>query len=393
MSDINITYYNANDLVMAEYNPRQLTKDQYTQLKDSINRFGLVDPLIVNKNKDRKNILVGGHQRLRIAKEMGVESIPCVEVDLTLDQEKELNIRLNKNVGEWDFDALANYFDVGELTEWGFSNDDLQFYEDEPKQGLIDDDEIPKVEEPITQAGDLWILGDHRLLCGDATKKEDVDLLMDGNKADMVFTDPPYNVDYDGGTKKRSKIKNDKINNFFEFLLDSFSVLNSFMINGASIYVTHADMERQNFTKAFLDANFKLSSILIWVKNNSTFGRQDYFWKHEPILYGWKKGDSHKWYGDFKQDTIWNIDRPSKSENHPTMKPIELIIKAINNSSKINDVLLDIFLGSGSTLIACEKTNRKCYGMEIDPHYCDVIVKRWEEFSGKKAERVERAES
>ena len=161
-------------------------------------RFGLVDPLIVNKNKERKNILVGGHQRLRIAKEMGVESIPCVEVDLTLDQEKELNIRLNKNVGEWDFDALANYFDVGELTEWGFSNDDLQFYEDEPKQGLIDDDEIPEVEEPITQAGDLWILGEHRLLCGDATKKEDVDLLMDGKKADMVFTDPPYGIDVVG---------------------------------------------------------------------------------------------------------------------------------------------------------------------------------------------------
>ncbi len=377
---------------MAEYNPRQLTKDQHSQLKDSIKRFGLVDPLIVNKNKERKNILVGGHQRLRIAKELGINKIPCVEVDLNMDQEKELNIRLNKNVGEWDYDSLANYFDVGELMDWGFTDDELQFYEDEPEQGLIEDDEIPEVEEAITKQGDLWILGEHRLLCGDATKKEDVDLLMDGKKADMVFTDPPYNVDYNGGTKKRSKIKNDNINNFFEFLYNSFLILNDFMINGASIYVTHADMERKNFTKAFLDANFKLSSILIWVKNNSTFGRQDYFWKHEPILYGWKKGNSHKWYGDFKQDTIWNIDRPSKSKKHPTMKPIELIIKAINNSSKIKNILLDVFLGSGSTLIACEKTNRKCYGMELDPHYCDVIVKRWEEFTGKKAKRVERAE-
>ena len=377
---------------MAEYNPRQLTKDQHSQLKDSIKRLGLVDPLIVNKNKERKNMLVGGHQRLRIAKELGINKIPCVEVDLNMDQEKELNIRLNKNVGEWDYDSLANYFDVGELMDWGFTDDELQFYEDEPEQGLIEDDEIPEVEEAITKQGDLWILGEHRLLCGDATKKEDVDLLMDGKKADMVFTDPPYNVDYNGGTKKRSKIKNDNINNFFEFLYNSFLILNDFMINGASIYVTHADMERKNFTKAFLDANFKLSSILIWVKNNSTFGRQDYFWKHEPILYGWKKGNSHKWYGDFKQDTIWNIDRPSKSKKHPTMKPIELIIKAINNSSKIKNILLDVFLGSGSTLIACEKTNRKCYGMELDPHYCDVIVKRWEEFTGKKAKRVERAE-
>tara|TARA_Y100001937_G_scaffold66608_1_gene91095 strand:- start:927 stop:2099 length:1173 start_codon:yes stop_codon:yes gene_type:complete len=387
-----VEYYKPNQLIMAEYNPRQLTKDQHSQLKDSIKRFGLVDPLIVNKNKERKNILVGGHQRLRIAKELGINKIPCVEVDLNMDQEKELNIRLNKNVGEWDYDSLANYFDVGELMDWGFTDDELQFYEDEPEQGLIEDDEIPEVEEAITKQGDLWILGEHRLLCGDATKKEDVDLLMDGKKADMVFTDPPYNVDYNGGTKKRSKIKNDNINNFFEFLYNSFLILNDFMINGASIYVTHADMERKNFTKAFLDANFKLSSILIWVKNNSTFGRQDYFWKHEPILYGWKKGNSHKWYGDFKQDTIWNIDRPSKSKKHPTMKPIELIIKAINNSSKIKNILLDVFLGSGSTLIACEKTNRKCYGMELDPHYCDVIVKRWEEFTGKKAKRVERAE-
>ena len=191
MAEINIQYYKANDLIMAEYNPRQLTKDQYAQLRDSLTRFGLVDPLIVNKHKDRKNILVGGHQRLKIAKEMGMNDIPCVEVELPYDQEKELNIRLNKNVGEWDYDALANYFDVGELTEWGFSDDDLQFWTDEPTEGLIDDDEIPEVKESITKQGDMWLLGEHRVLCGDATKKEDVERLMDGQKADMVFTDPP----------------------------------------------------------------------------------------------------------------------------------------------------------------------------------------------------------
>ena len=200
---MDIQYYKAQDLIMAEYNPRQLTKDQYTQLKDSIERFGLVDPLIVNKNEDRKNILVGGHQRLRIAREMGMVDIPCVEVDLKLDQEKELNIRLNKNVGEWDYDSLANYFDVGELMDWGFSDDELQFYEEEPKQGLIDDDEIPEVEEAITKQGDLWILGEHRLLCGDGTIKSNVEYLLENKNIDLILTDPPY---CSGGFQESGKV-------------------------------------------------------------------------------------------------------------------------------------------------------------------------------------------
>ena len=363
MSEINITYYNANDLVMAEYNPRQLTKDQYTQLKDSINRFGLVDPLIVNKNKDRKNILVGGHQRLRIAKEIGLESIPCVEIDLSYDQEKELNIRLNKNVGEWDYDALANHFDVGELTEWGFSNDELQFYEEEPKQGLIDDDEIPEVEEPITQAGDLWILGEHRLLCGDATKKEDVDLLMDGKKADMVFTDPPYGLGGYGGRKKMPLKGDDQdVTPFYLCIPEA----NEMYVWGR-IY-------------NLVDINFYPRDIIVWKKNNFGLGR-GYRGQYEVCFY---KGE----FSGSDSD-VWEIDKDTKYE-HPTQKPTALCERAIKNSNP--KIIIDLFLGSGSTLIACEKTNRKCYGMEIDPHYCDVIVKRWEEFSGKKAERVERAE-
>tara|TARA_B100001939_G_scaffold345133_1_gene361036 strand:+ start:693 stop:1847 length:1155 start_codon:yes stop_codon:yes gene_type:complete len=383
MKDINIKYYPADDLVMAEYNPRQLTKDQYTQLKDSIMRFGLVDPLIVNKNKERKNILVGGHQRLRIAKEMGVESIPCVEVDLTLDQEKELNIRLNKNVGEWDFDALANYFDVGELTEWGFSNDDLQFYEDEPKQGLIDDDEIPEVEEPITQAGDLWILGEHRLLCGDATKKEDVDLLMDGQKADMVFTDPPYGINEKGDRSSRGGLaKGNNLKSFIDdsimYAVKSYNILNDLDIKiqiwfGANYYCHFLPMtnnwlvwdkrveQKQHDTQSDCE--------LAWVKTNKSSVR---------IF-------RHLWKGLMKDS------EKTQKRVHPTQKPIALAEWCFQNYGKPKTVL-DVFLGSGSTLIACEKTNRKCYGMEIDPHYCDVIVKRWEEFSGKKAERVERAE-
>ena len=184
--------YPIEQLIFAEYNPRQLTKDQYQGLKDSITRFGLVDPVIVNKHKDRKNIIVGGHQRVKVAKDLGFKDVPCVEVSLTLDKERELNIRLNRNTGEWDWDSLANYFDVSDLLEWGFTDDDLQFKEPELDEGKIEDDEIPEVEEAITKPGDMWILGEHRVLCGDATKKEDVEQLMEGQKADMVFTDPPY---------------------------------------------------------------------------------------------------------------------------------------------------------------------------------------------------------
>jgi len=387
---------------MAEYNPRQLTKDQYSQLKDSIKRFGLVDPLIVNKNKERKNILVGGHQRFKIAKEMGIDEIPCVEVDLTLDAEKELNIRLNKNVGEWDYDALANYFDVGELTDWGFSNDELQFYEEEPEQGLIDDDEIPEVEEAITKEGDLWILGEHRVLCGDATKKEDVELLMDGQKANMVFTDPPYLMDFDGGmttnkkgnwkksyNSKHGGIKNDKIEKSKESdFLNSFNQ-NIKDVTIGSFYICFYRLKLDQFFKSLNDVGIKVRTLITWDKGNHTMSNSDYWSKCEHIFYGWI--DKHNFYGKSDYD-IWNIPRTKKNDLHPTMKPIDLITKAINNSSLKDNIVLDPFLGSGSTLIAAEKTNRKCYGMELDPHYCDVIVKRWEEFTGKKAERIERVE-
>ena len=379
-----VEYYKPNQLIMAEYNPRQLTKDQHSQLKDSIKRFGLVDPLIVNKNKERKNILVGGHQRLRIAKELGINKIPCVEVDLNIDQEKELNIRLNKNVGEWDYDSLANYFDVGELMDWGFTDDELQFYEEEPEQGLIEDDEIPEVEEAITKQGDLWILEEHRLLCGDATKKEDVDLLMDGKKADMVFTDPPYGMDLDTdysklkGTKKSPNAKGYKWNKII------------------------GDDKEFNFSTCF--------KLVEYVKEQFWWGA-DYYFNQLPkngSLFVWQKRDKadHKMIGnDFeicwskkkhKKATFWkrwvgfdSIEHGYK-RLHPTQKPIDLIIWFFEKYE--GEKVLDMFLGSGSTLIACEKTNRKCYGMEIDPHYCDVIVKRWEEFTGKKAKRVERVE-
>lgn len=352
-----IVKYKTSDIISAEYNPRQLTKDQYSNLKDSLERFGLVDPLIINKNKDRKNILVGGHQRLKIAREMGMDIIPCVEVDLTLDQEKELNVRLNKNVGEWDYDSLANYFDVDDLMDWGFTDDELQFYEEEPEQGLIEDDEIPEVEEAITKQGDLWILGEHRLLCGDATKKEDVDLLMDGKKADMVFTDPPYGMD----AVKNSGVLKDKYKN----------ILNDDSINTA---IQSFNLIKDDIPSIWWGANYYANSLpnkscwLVWDKNNGKSDQMDC-----ELAWTNLKGVTRQ----------YTQASEKKNRVHPTQKPVELIEWCFDKIK--GDIVHDPFLGSGSTLIACEKTNRKCYGMELDPHYCDVIVKRWEEFTGKKA--------
>ena len=376
------------DIIFAEYNPRELTQIQHQDLKDSITRFGLVDPLIVNTHKERKNILVGGHQRLRIVKELGYKDVPCVEVNLTPNKERELNVRLNKNTGQWDWDALANHFDVGELLEWGFSEDDLQFYDPEPLPGLIDDDDVPEVEEAVTQAGDMWLLGEHRVLCGDATKKEDVERLMDGQKADMVFTDPPYGVDYDGGMKKQNKLKNDNLGTEIYSLFMPYAV-ESLKDDGA-FYVWYADATAT--ATATADSGLVISAQIIWAKNHAQFmSSAKYKGKHEPCFYAHKKGKTAKWYGENNEVTLWEYDRASKNEYHPTQKPIALSERANKNSSPKNGIVLDLFLGSGSTLIACEKTNRKCYGMEIDPHYCDVIVKRWEVYTGKQSERIEAA--
>jgi len=267
--------------------------------------------------------------------------------------------------------------------DWGFTDDELQFYEEEPEQGLIEDDEIPEVEEAITKQGDLWILGDHRLLCGDATKKEDVDILMDGKKADMVFTDPPYGVDYKG-------IKNDDRKGLENLLEKSFQLYKKNIKKGSSVYCFHSDKCADIFHKVYRKY-FHFSSMIIWYKNSLTLSQTDYQSQHEPCLYGWEKSGSHNWYGDRKQISVFEFSKES-FKNHTTNKPVSIIIKFLNNSSRKDEILIDLFLGSGSTLIACEKTNRKCYGMELDPHYCDIIVKRWEEFTGKKAKRVERVE-
>jgi DNA modification methylase len=359
---ITTAQYSISDLIFAEYNPRELTKDQHQDLKDSITRFGLVDPLIVNIHKERKNILVGGHQRLRIAKELGYKSVSCVEVELTPEKEKELNVRLNKNTGQWDWDALANHFDVGELLEWGFSEDELQFTEPDV-QGLTDDDDIPEVEEAITKQGDLWLLGEHRLLCGDATKKEDVEALMGGEKADMVFTDPPYgmNAVKNSGvlSKKYKDIKNDD---------STDAAIKSFRLLDADI---PAIWWGANY---YANALPNKSHWIVWDKNNGGSDQMDC-----ELAWTNLKGVTRQ----------FTLSSEKKNRVHPTQKPVELISWSLD---KVNPKsVIDLFLGSGSTLIACEKLNRKCFGMEIDPHYCDVIVKRWEEYTGNKAERIEAA--
>ena len=391
---------------MAEYNPRQLTKDQYAQLKDSLTRFGLVDPLIVNKHKNRKNILVGGHQRLKIAKEMGMDKIPCVEVDLPLDQEKELNIRLNKNVGEWDYDSLANYFDVSELMEWGFSNDELQFYEEEPEQGLIDDDEIPEVEEAITKSGDIWLLGEHRVLCGDATKKEDVEQLMEGKKADICFTSPPYNADKNSHLTGNVKGFDKKYNNHADNLDDSKYLelikisteiclsISEFVFVNLQL-LTHNRIPIVEFQYYFKK---HLKDILIWNKNIAppNIVKGSFSTKYEFLFClsndTKTRGFPCNWQGKYPNVIETESNSSNKfADKHKAGFPVSFPLWIIEKMDFSKSVY-DCFLGTGSTLIACEKTKRKCYGMEIDPHYCDVIVKRWEEFTGNKAERVERAE-
>ena len=385
-----------NSLIFAEYNPRQLTKDQYKHLKDSIERFGLVDPIIVNKNKERKNIIVGGHQRVKEAKDMKIEKVPVLEIDLTYERERELNIRLNKNTGEWDMDNLANFFDMDELMDWGFDEDELVLPDLEPIAGLIDDDEVPEVEESICKAGDLWLLGEHRLLCGDATIKVDVDKLMDGNKADMVFTDPPYALF--GNSTGVAGITDDKM--VRPFFRDIFIMCRNNTKLYSHIYVCcdwHSAFSLEGVAR---ESKLTSKNLCIWDKGDGGVGamyqhcyEMIWFFANSPIAtktHGVKKTGKGERTINGKPN-IWRHNRATSDRQHNAQKPVEMIANAINNSSERSDKCIDLFLGSGSTLIACEKTNRKCYGMEIDPHYCDVIVKRWEEYTGNKAERIEAA--
>jgi len=379
-----------SELLPASYNPRKDLKAgdaEYEKLKRSIEQFGYVEPIIWNKHTSN---VVGGHQRLKILKESGIEELDCVIVDLPEEKEKALNIALNKISGDWDKDKLAllitdlqaEDFDIS-LT--GFDVEEIDdLFKDTLKEGIKDDEfdvEAELQNPPITKVNDIWKLGRHKLVCGDSTKEDTFDLLMENVKANLVVTDPPYNVNYQA---QAGKIKNDNLADsvFYDFLISSFINIEKAMSDDASIYVFHADTEGLNFRKAFNEAGFHLSGTCIWKKQSLVLGRSPYQWQHEPVLFGWKKKGRHKWYTGRKESTIWEFDKPKKNADHPTMKPVALIAYPILNSSISNTIVLDPFGGSGSTLVACEQSERICHTIELDEKYCDVIVKRYIELVG-----------
>lgn len=378
------------DLIPADYNPRKALKPgdkEYEKIKNSITEFGFADPCVVNKRggEDGKYIIVGGHQRVTVAADLGLTEVPCAIVDLDEEHEKALNVALNKITGEWnkelladlisdledaDFDTAFTGFDPPEIEQLMNSVHDKNIVED-------DFDVDAELEKPaITKPGDLWLLGNHRLVCGDSTLPETYDLLMDGKKAGLVITDPPYNVNYEGTA---GKIKNDKMaeDQFEKFLFAAYVNMEQNMADDASIYVFHSDSHGLAFRKAFEEAGFYLSGCCIWKKQSLVLGRSPYQWIHEPCLYGWKKSGKHQWYAGRAETTVWEYDKPKKNDLHPTMKPVNLIAYPIKNSSMSSAIVLDPFGGSGSTLIACEQMDRICHTIELDEKYADVIVSRF----------------
>jgi len=379
------------DLVPYEFNPRILTEDKKQKLITSLEKFNLAEVPAINTD----NKIIAGHQRVKILihLERGEEIIDVRVPNRSLTDEefKEYNITSNVPAGFWDIDVLEEHFADIDLESLGLNVGDLDFLEDLIPEDFKEEEEKefdpePPIE-PITATGDLYELRSikkdlqHRIICGDSTTPETFIAVLKGDKINLTVTDPPYNVDYDGGpnSKKREKIANDKMNKnlFYDFLSAFYTQALEHSNDGAPIYVFHADTEGVNFRSALLDAGFKLSQCLIWKKNSIVMGRNDYHWMHEPILYGWKPGAAHTWYSDRKQRTILEFDRPTKSVEHPTMKPVELLSYLIMNSSKQRDIVFDGFIGSGSTLISCEKHWRSCRGIELDPKYSDVEVKRW----------------
>lgn len=416
------------ELHAAEYNPRKDLKPgdpEYEKLKRSIQEFGYVEPVIWNS---RTGNVVGGHQRLKVMKDLGYEEVDCVVVDLDEQQERALNVALNKISGEWDEALLTNLLkdlDAAgyDITLTGFDLAEAQaLFGSGSMENVHEDDfdaeaELDQITEPKTKAGDLWLLGRHRLLCGDSTQSEDIAKVLDGREADIMVTDPPYNVDYGAtlagksrtNSRAESYITNDNLSDdeFYQFLLAFYKAANGGLKKGAPIYVFHSTKESVNFTNALIAAGFKNAQTLVWVKNHFTLGRQDYQWSHEPILYGWKEGAAHYFIDDrtlrttiedlqdnlkkmTKQELVELVEKmldlptsairdkkPVRSPDHPTMKPITLCAKLIYNSSHEGDIVLEPFGGSGSTLIAADQLNRTCCAVELEPKYCDVIVRRY----------------
>jgi DNA modification methylase len=367
-------------------NSRTHSDEQVAQIAASIREFGFNNPVLIDKD----DTIIAGHGRIQAARKLGLAEVPCVRLEhLTETQRKAYIIadnRLALNAG-WNEELLT--IELNDLLADGFALDILGFDSDElkslldpitPTEGLTDEDEVPKVpEEPKTKPGDIYQLGRHRLMCGDSTSIDAVEKLMDGQNADMVFTDPPYGVDYKG-------INNDSKDGLEDLLRGAFGNYFAVSKSGAAMYCFHSDKCADIFHSVFREF-FHFSSMIIWAKNSLTLSQTDYQSQHEPCLYGWMKNGSHSWYSDRKQTSVWRFDK-EKVVGHTTPKPVALVEKAVTNSSKSGDLVIDFFGGSGSTLIAAEKTGRNCYMMELDPKYCDVIVKRWEDFTGKKAELI-----
>lgn len=379
-----------DSLKPAAYNPRKKLKPgdkEYEKIKDSIEEFGYVEPIIVNYDMT----VIGGHQRLTVLKDLGYTEVQSVMVHIEDENKvKALNVALNKITGAWDEQLLADLLVDLQSVDFnldltGFEPPEVEqlFSKVHNKKVQEDDFDVDKeLAKPVfSKAGDIWLLGRHRVICGDSTLPETYTKLMDGKKANLVLTDPPYNVDVE---ETAGKIKNDNMpdDKFYTFLFSAFVNMEQNMEPDASIYVFHADTQGLNFRKAFKDAGFYLSGCCIWKKNALVLGRSPYQWQHEPCLYGWKLKGKHQWYSDRKQTTIWEYDRPKASKDHPTMKPVALMAYPIKNSTMTNCIVLDPFLGSGSTLIACEQKGRICYGIELDEKFVDVIVKRYIEQVG-----------
>ena len=368
-------------------NARTHSPEQITKLRASLREFGFINPVII----DRDFNVIAGHGRILAAKEENISEVPCVFADHLTEAQKKAYIiadnRMALDAG-WDEELLrveieslqAEAFDLA-LT--GFDEKELSKLFDDGTEAEDDDFDVDEeLKKPVfSKAGDVWTLGRHRLVCGDSTKPETYETLMQGKRANLVVTDPPYNVNYEGTA---GKIKNDNMasEKFFDFLFDAFSNMERVMADDASIYVFHADTEGLNFRKAFDAAGFYLSGCCIWKKPSLVLGRSPYQWQHEPCLFGWKKSGKHQWYSDRKQTTIWEFEKTKKNTDHPTMKPIPLLAYAVSNSSMSNTLVLDPFGGSGSTLIACEQMDRSCYTIELDEKYCDVIVNRYIELAG-----------
>ena len=368
-------------------NARTHSPEQINKLRSSLREFGFINPVII----DRDYGVIAGHGRILAAKEEGISEVPCVFADHLTEAQKKAYIiadnRMAMDAG-WDEELLRVEIESLQAADFdplltGFDEKELSKLFDDGIEAEEDDFDVDaELQKPtFTKSGDIWTLGRHRLICGDSTKEEIYSALMDGRKTNLIITDPPYNVNYEGSA---GKIKNDNMasEKFFDFLFDAFSNMAKVMADDASIYVFHADTEGLNFRKAFDAAGFYLSGCCIWKKQSLVLGRSPYQWQHEPCLYGWKKKGKHQWYTGRKESTIWEFDKPKKNGDHPTMKPIPLLAYPIQNSSMANSVVLDPFGGSGSTLIACEQTDRICYTIELDEKFCDVIVKRYIEQAG-----------